>query len=90
MEKCTFCIQRINVGKTAAKAEDRDVRDGEVRPACVQSCTANALVFGDLNNPESAVSRLSRSPRGHKLLDDMGALPKITYLERETWHESNS
>ena len=90
MEKCTFCIQRINVGKIAAKAADREVMDGEIKPACVQSCTANALVFGDLNDPESEVSRLSRSSRGQKLMEDMGALPKITYLERETWHESNS
>ena len=90
MEKCTFCIQRINVGKIAAKAAEREVMDGEIKPACVQSCTANALVFGDLNDPESEVSRLSRSSRGQKLMEDMGALPKITYLERETWHESNS
>jgi len=88
MEKCTFCVQRINAGKIDAKANGRELQDGEIKPACVQSCTANALVFGDLNDPDSAVSRLSRSPRGSKLLEEMGTQPKVTYLERETWHES--
>jgi molybdopterin-containing oxidoreductase family iron-sulfur binding subunit len=73
-----------------AKKGQREVEDGEIKPACVQSCTANALVFGDLNDPESAVSQLSRSPRGTKLLDDLGTQPKITYLQREGWHESSS
>jgi molybdopterin-containing oxidoreductase family iron-sulfur binding subunit len=84
MEKCTFCVQRINATEIQAKAEKRDVKDGEIRPACVQSCTANALVFGDLNDPNSEVSRLSRSPRGSKLLEDLGAQPKITYLQKES------
>ena len=90
MEKCTFCVQRINAGKINAKAEQRELQDGEIKPACVQTCTANALVFGDLNDPESAVSRLSRSARGSKLLEDMGAQPKITYLEKEVWHDASS
>ena len=88
MEKCTFCVQRINAAKIEAKAAQRPLQDGELKPACVQSCTANALVFGDLNDPESAVSRLSRSSRGSKLLEDLGARPSITYLERESWDES--
>jgi molybdopterin-containing oxidoreductase family iron-sulfur binding subunit len=82
MEKCTFCVQRINGAKTQARAEQRELRDGEISPACVQSCTANALVFGDLSDPESQVSRLSRSGRGHKLLEDLGTKPAVTYLER--------
>ena len=90
MEKCTFCVQRINKGKIDAEAEGRPLKDGDIKPACVQSCTANALVFGDLNDPESAVSRLAQSPRGTKLLEDMGAKPQITYLQRETWHESST
>jgi Fe-S-cluster-containing dehydrogenase component len=89
MEKCTFCIQRIKAGEITAEAENRELKDGEIKPACVQSCTANALVFGDLNDPESAVSRLAESPRGTKLLEEMGAKPKVTYLLRETWHESS-
>src|SRR5206468_8233503 len=84
MEKCTFCVQRINAGKTLAKAEKREVRDGEIQPACAQACPTTAIVFGDLNDPESAVSRLSRSTRGTKLLEDVGAKPKITYLLRRS------
>ena len=82
VEKCTFCVQRINAGKEQAKGENRELKDGEIQPACVQSCPTSALVFGDLNDPESAVSRLSRSSRGTKLLDDLGTLPKVTYLKR--------
>jgi molybdopterin-containing oxidoreductase family iron-sulfur binding subunit len=89
MEKCTFCVQRISAGKIAAEAESRELRDGDIKPACVQSCTANALVFGDLNDPDSAVSRLSRSPRGTKLLEEFNTQPKITYLQREAWHETS-
>ena len=84
MEKCTFCVQRINAASIGAKGEKRELKDGEIQPACVQSCSARAMVFGDLNDPESEVSRLSRSPRGGKLLDDLGTLPKVTYLERQT------
>jgi molybdopterin-containing oxidoreductase family iron-sulfur binding subunit len=80
MEKCTFCVQRITATKIQAEAEKREVKDGEIQPACVQSCAARALVFGDLNDPDSEVSRLSRSPRGSKLLEDVGTQPKITYL----------
>ena len=89
MEKCTFCVQRIKAGKINASAENRPLKDGEIKPACVQSCTANALVFGDLDDPESEVSRLSRSPRGSKLLEEYGTKPKVTYLQRDAWHERN-
>ena len=65
MEKCTFCIQRIKRRQDRRpRREDRPLADGDINPACVQSCPANALVFGDLNDPESHVSRLSHSPRG--------------------------
>jgi molybdopterin-containing oxidoreductase family iron-sulfur binding subunit len=83
MEKCTFCVQRINAAGIQAKADNKPVADGDLKPACVQSCPATALVFGDLNDPESAVSRLSRSSRGSKLLEDLGTLPKVTYLARQ-------
>ena len=82
MEKCTFCVQRIKGATIQAKAESRPVRDGEIQPACAQSCPAQALVFGDLQDPESAVSRLTRSPRGEVLLEDLGTRPNVTYLER--------
>ena len=82
VEKCTFCVQRITAVKDQAKAENREVKDGEIKPACVQSCPTSALVFGDLNDPENEVSRLSRSSRGTKLLGDLGTLPKVTYLQK--------
>ncbi|HET9318857.1 MAG TPA: 4Fe-4S dicluster domain-containing protein [Bryobacteraceae bacterium] len=82
MEKCTFCIQRIQRVKRDAKAESRPVGDGEVQPACVQSCPAEAMTFGDLNDPESKVSRLAASGRATRLLEDLGAKPKVFYLQR--------
>jgi molybdopterin-containing oxidoreductase family iron-sulfur binding subunit len=84
MEKCTFCVQRIRSTQIQAKADGRPVRDGEIQPACAQGCAARALVFGDLDDPESEVSRLSESPRGAKLLEDIGTRPKVTYLSRQT------
>ena len=84
MEKCTFCTQRIRAAQLDAAAETRPLRDGEIQPACVQSCAPLALVFGDLNDPESGVSRLSASPRGRTLLEDLGTRPKVTYLARES------
>jgi Fe-S-cluster-containing dehydrogenase component len=87
MEKCTFCVQRIKAAKAEAKAENREIVDGALQPACAQGCPAGALIFGDLNDPESRVSRLSESPRGAKLLEEYGAAPKVTYLQRQGWHE---
>jgi Fe-S-cluster-containing dehydrogenase component len=87
MEKCTFCVQRIKAAEIQAAAEKRELRDGEFNPACVQTCPTEALVFGDLNNPSSRVSLLSKSDRATKLLAEVGTLPKVTYLIRETWLE---
>ena len=86
MEKCTFCVQRIKSAEIKASMDKREIKDGEFNPACVQTCPANAMVFGDLNDPNSAVSRLSASVRGTKLLAEVGAFPKVTYLERESSH----
>ena len=90
MEKCTFCIQRISAAEIQAEAEKRTLKDGEFNPACVQSCPTNAMVFGDLNDPESKVARLARSGRGTKLLEELGTLPKVTYLERDSWHDGQN
>jgi Fe-S-cluster-containing dehydrogenase component len=90
MEKCTFCVQRIKAAKTTAKAENRAMVDGALQPACAQACPTSALIFGDLNDPNSRVARLARSPRGWKLLEDLGAEPKITYLSKQPWYESDA
>jgi molybdopterin-containing oxidoreductase family iron-sulfur binding subunit len=82
MEKCTFCVQRIKAAEINADAEKRDLKDGELKPACAQTCPATAISFGDLNDPESKVSRLWTSGRGEKLLEDVGTQPKIVYLKR--------
>jgi molybdopterin-containing oxidoreductase family iron-sulfur binding subunit len=82
MEKCTFCIQRIERGKRDAAQENRTVRDGEIQPACVQSCPAEAMVFGDLNDPNSRVSRLAEEGRASRMLEELGTNPKVFYLEK--------
>ena len=84
MEKCTFCNQRILAGEIKAKAENHELQDGEIKPACVQSCPTTAMIFGDLNDPNSQVSRMSRSVRATTLLAEVGTLPKVIYLERES------
>jgi len=83
-EKCTFCVQRINAAKTEARADGTNIKDGDLQTACAQSCPARAIVFGDLNDPDSEVSRLSRSPRGSLLLEEVGTKPKVTYLSRQS------
>ncbi len=89
MEKCTFCVQRIRRGEDQAHAEGREVMDGEVVPACAQACPANAITFGRLDDPASQVSRLARSQRGFKMLEDLGTLPRVTYLKGGSSHGSN-
>jgi Fe-S-cluster-containing dehydrogenase component len=84
MEKCTFCVQRISAAEIQATADNKPLMDGDLKPACAQSCPATAIVFGDLNDPESSVSRLWRSSRGSKLLEDLGTQPKVTYLSRQS------
>jgi len=90
MEKCTFCVQRIKAGEIQAAAEKRELRDGEIQPACVQSCPTRAMVFGDLGDPESEVSRLARSRRATALLGELGTRPKVTYLSQDSWHGSEN
>lgn len=82
MEKCTFCVQRILEAKDKAKDLGRGVLDGEVKPACVQSCPTQALVFGNLNDPHSEVSRMGHESRAYKVLDEhLNTQPAVTYLE---------
>ena len=80
MEKCTFCLQRLRRAQEDARLAGRVLEDGEVQPACVQVCPTNALVFGDLRDPESKVSKMSRAARGTKMLEELGTIPRVTYL----------
>ncbi len=82
MEKCTFCVQRIQAGKDRAKDEDRPVGDGEVTPACVQTCPTQALTFGNLQDPTSRVSQHSSDPRGYTVFESLNTRPAITYLKK--------
>lgn len=82
MEKCTFCVQRIAEGKDHAKDLGQKVEDGAIKPACVQSCPTEALVFGDLNDPHSKVSKAGKSSRAYKILDHhLNTQPSVTYLK---------
>jgi molybdopterin-containing oxidoreductase family iron-sulfur binding subunit len=82
MEKCTFCVQRIRDKQHAATLADRELADGEVVTACQQTCPANAIVFGDLHDPNSQVSRAARDARGYHVLGDLNTRPAITYLKK--------
>jgi Fe-S-cluster-containing dehydrogenase component len=80
MEKCTFCVQRIRNAEQVVKRDGRELRDGDITPACAAACPASAIVFGDLRDPSSAVSKLSRSNRGYHVLEELGTRPAVTYL----------
>ncbi len=80
MEKCTYCVQRINSARITSKLEDRRIRDGEIQTACQSACPTQAIHFGDLNDPESRVAKLRNEPRNYGLLEDLNTRPRTTYL----------
>jgi molybdopterin-containing oxidoreductase family iron-sulfur binding subunit len=80
MEKCTYCVQRINAGRIAADIEGREIRDGEVITACQAACPTQAIVFGNLNDPESEVARQAGSSLNYSLLGELNTRPRTTYL----------
>jgi len=84
MEKCTFCVQRIMAAKIAAKREGRKVRDGDIVPACAQTCPTKAIVFGNLKDTNSRVSILSKSNRGYQIFEELNTKPAVIYLKRVT------
>jgi MoCo/4Fe-4S cofactor protein with predicted Tat translocation signal len=80
MEKCTYCVQRINEAKISAEKEDRRVRDGDIRTACEAVCPTEAIVFGDLNDPQSRVAKLQAETRSYAMLAELNTRPRTTYM----------
>jgi Fe-S-cluster-containing dehydrogenase component/anaerobic selenocysteine-containing dehydrogenase len=82
IEKCSFCVQRIQAAKLKAKYENRALRENEIQTACSQSCPANAIVFGDMNNKNSELNRLINSGRRYNLLEELFTMPSVNYLTK--------
>ena len=82
MEKCTFCVQRVEEVKIKARNEGRAIADGEIQPACAQSCPANAIIFGDLVDVKSRVAQMKKSGRNYTLLDELNLRPALSYLAK--------
>ncbi len=80
MEKCSLCVQRIQEAKIEAKRQGKPLKDGDIKLACEQSCPAGAIVFGDMNDPESRVSKLIHHPRHYRMLEEFNFLPTVGYL----------
>ena len=80
MEKCTYCVQRISEARIAAEKEDRKIRDGEVITACQQACPTDAIIFGDINDKNSHVSKLKANERNYSLLAEVNTRPRTTYI----------
>ncbi len=80
MEKCSLCVQRIEAGKIAARAQGMNVADGTIQTACQQSCPADAILFGDMNDPKSAIAAALKDPRRYRVLEELNVRPSVSYL----------
>jgi Fe-S-cluster-containing dehydrogenase component len=90
MEKCTFCVQRIREAQNHARVEDRAVMDGEITPACAQTCPGDAIVFGNVADPNARVSRVAASGRGYRVLEPLNTQSAISYLKRVVLQEAEA
>jgi molybdopterin-containing oxidoreductase family iron-sulfur binding subunit len=82
MEKCSYCVQRIQEAKITARRENRAVRDGDIKVACQQACATGCITFGDLNSPTSEVAKLAKLDRQYKVLAEVGTQPRTSYLAK--------
>ena len=89
VEKCTLCHHRLQKAREQAKADGRPLAEGDYIPACVEACPAGAMYFGDLEDRNSAVAQLARSPRAFRLLEELGTRPKVMYLSEGEWTGGN-
>jgi molybdopterin-containing oxidoreductase family iron-sulfur binding subunit len=80
MEKCSYCNQRIQEVKIAADKENREIRDGEIRTACQQSCPTDAIIFGNINDKDSRVAKIKTQERTYGVLADINTRPRTTYV----------
>jgi molybdopterin-containing oxidoreductase family iron-sulfur binding subunit len=82
MEKCTFCTQRINEARIEAEKVNRRIGDGEIITACQQACPTQAIVFGDINDPNAQVTKLKAEPTTYSALPELNTRPRVTYMAR--------
>jgi molybdopterin-containing oxidoreductase family iron-sulfur binding subunit len=82
VEKCSLCIQRIQEKKLEAKLAGRQLLDGDIKTACQQSCPGDAIIFGDINNPESEIAKIHANPRTYQLLEQIHTLPSVSYVTK--------
>ena len=82
MEKCSFCVQRIKTAHGSAKDESRKIRDGEIQPACVQTCPTGVFTFGNLMDKESRVRKMVEDPRAYQVMGYLNTKPAVIYLKK--------